>query len=218
MAKLVATLQGTAIDMVAGPSEVLVIADKTADPQVVASDLLSQAEHDRDSQVVLVTTSRELVELVQQVLQEQIALLPRKEIAEAALSRSFILMTETLEEAIGFSNEYAPEHLILLFENARESSSQVRSAGSVFVGRWTPEVAGDYVSGTNHTLPTSGAARAFSGVSLDSYVKKLTFQEISEKGLSDLSDPLMLLAREEDLEGHANAVTTRMNLIRKGKK
>ncbi len=217
MAKLVATLQGTAIDMVAGPSEVLVIADKTADPQVVASDLLSQAEHDRDSQVVLVTTSRELVELVQQALQDQIAVLPRKEIAEAALSRSFILTTETLEEAIGFSNEYAPEHLILLFENARESSSQVRSAGSVFVGRWTPEVAGDYVSGTNHTLPTSGAARAFSGVSLDSYVKKLTFQEISEQGLSDISDPLRLLAREEDLEGHANAVTTRLNLIRKGK-
>ncbi len=218
MAKLVATLQGTAIDMVAGPSEVLVIADQTADPQVVASDLLSQAEHDRDSQVVLVTTSRELVELVQQALLDQIALLPRKEIAEAALSRSFILITEILEEAISFSNEYAPEHLILLFENARESSSQVRSAGSVFVGKWTPEVAGDYVSGTNHTLPTSGAARAFSGVSLDSYVKKLTFQEISEQGLSDLSDPLRLLAREEDLEGHANAVTTRINLIREGKK
>ena len=172
MAKLVATLQGTAIDMVAGPSEVLVIADKTADPRVVASDLLSQAEHDRDSQVVLVTTSRELVEPVQKALQDQLNLLPRREIAEAALSRSFIVIADSIEEAISFSNDYAPEHLILLFENARECSSQVRSAGSVFVGRWTPEVAGDYASGTNHTLPTSGAARAFSGVSLDSYVKK----------------------------------------------
>ncbi|MFH1965402.1 MAG: histidinol dehydrogenase [Acidobacteriota bacterium] len=216
MAKLVATLQGTAIDMVAGPSEVLVIADNTADPRVIASDLLSQAEHDRDAQVVLVTTSKDLVEPVQEELKEQLSRLPRREIAEAALSRSFILMAETLEEAISFSNEYAPEHLILLFENAGEHSSQVRSAGSVFVGRWTPEVAGDYVSGTNHTLPTSGAARAFSGVSLDSYVKKLTFQEISEQGLSDLSGPLRLLAREEGLEGHANAVTTRLDLIRLG--
>ncbi len=219
MAKLVATLQGTAIDMVAGPSEVLVIADSSADPRVVASDLLSQAEHDRDSQVVLVTTSRELVEPVQKALQDQLNLLPRKEIAEAALSRSFIVIADSLEDAISFSNDYAPEHLILLFENARECSSQVRSAGSVFVGRWTPEVAGDYVSGTNHTLPTSGAARAFSGVSLDSYVKKLTFQEISEQGLQELSGPLRLLAREEDLEGHANAVTTRMGLIgKKGEK
>lgn len=216
MAKLVATLQGTAIDMVAGPSEVLVIADKTADPRVVASDLLSQAEHDKDSQVVLVTTARELVDPVQEALEEQLSRLPRREIAEAALSRSFIVTTETLEEAISFSNDYAPEHLILLFANAIEHSSQVRSAGSVFVGRWTPEVAGDYVSGTNHTLPTSGAARAFSGVSLDSYVKKLTFQEISEQGLSDLSDPLRLLAREEGLEGHANAVTTRLDLISQG--
>lgn len=216
MAKLVSTLRGTAIDMVAGPSEVLVIADQTADPEVIASDLLSQAEHDRDSQVVLVTTSRELADKVQKAISSQLSVLPRREIAEAALSSSYMVIAETLEEAISFSNEYAPEHLILLFENARERSSQVTSAGSVFVGRWTPEVAGDYVSGTNHTLPTSGAARAFSGVSLDSYVKKLTFQEISEKGLSELADPLRLLAREEDLEGHANAVTTRMNLIKRG--
>ncbi len=216
MAKLVSTLRGTAIDMVAGPSEVLVIADHTADPEVIASDLLSQAEHDRDSQVVLVTTSRDLVDKVQKALSSQLSVLPRREIAEAALASSYMVIAETLEEAISFSNEYAPEHLILLFENARESASQVTSAGSVFVGRWTPEVAGDYVSGTNHTLPTSGAARAFSGVSLDSYVKKLTFQEISEKGLSELADPLRLLAREEDLEGHANAVTTRMSLINRG--
>ena len=216
MAKLVSTLRGTAIDMVAGPSEVLVIADHTADPEVIASDLLSQAEHDRDSQVVLVTTSRDLVDKVQNALSSQLSVLPRREIAEAALASSYMVIAETLEEAISFSNEYAPEHLILLFENARESASQVTSAGSVFVGRWTPEVAGDYVSGTNHTLPTSGAARAFSGVSLDSYVKKLTFQEISEKGLSELADPLRLLAREEDLEGHANAVTTRMSLINRG--
>ena len=213
MAKLVSTLQGTAIDMVAGPSEVLVIADRTADPRVIASDLLSQAEHDRDSQVVLITTSSEIVVSVQDALEEQLALLPRREIAEAALSRSFIVAADSLEDAISFSNEYAPEHLILSFENAREFCSQVTSAGSVFVGKWTPEVAGDYSSGTNHTLPTSGAARAFSGVSLDSYVKKLTFQEISEQGLSDLSDDLQLLAREEDLEGHANAVTTRMDLV-----
>lgn len=218
MAKLVATLQGTAIDMVAGPSEVLVIADGTADPQVVASDLISQAEHDRDSQVVLVTTSRKLPGLVKDALDLQLARLPRREIAETALSRSFIIVAETLEDAISFSNDYAPEHLILLFENARELSSQVTSAGSVFVGRWTPEVAGDYISGTNHTLPTSGAARAFSGVSLDSYVKKITFQEISGEGLADIADPLRLLAREEALEGHANAVSTRMELIGREKK
>jgi len=218
MAKLAATLEGTAIDMVAGPSEVLVIADQTADPEVIASDLLSQAEHDRDSQVVLVTTSRQLAERVEGALGRQITALPRKEIAEAAISQSFTVITETLEDAISFSNDYAPEHLILLFENARESSSQVTSAGSVFVGRWTPEVAGDYASGTNHTLPTSGAARAFSGVSLDSYVKKLTFQEISVEGLESLADPLRLLAREEELEGHANAVTTRVELAgREGK-
>ena len=212
MAKLAATLDGTAIDMVAGPSEVLVIADQTADPEVIASDLLSQAEHDRDSQVVLVTTSRQLAERVEGALGRQLEALPRKDIAKAALSRSFTIIAESLEDAIGFSNDYAPEHLILLFENARVNSSLVTSAGSVFVGRWTPEVAGDYASGTNHTLPTSGAARAFSGVSLDSYVKKLTFQEITAKGLASLADPLRLLAREEELEGHANAVTTRVEL------
>ncbi len=215
MAKLAATLEGTAIDMVAGPSEVLVIADQNADPEVIASDLLSQAEHDRDSQVVLVTTSGKLVEPVQKALNRQLARLPRREIAEAALSRSYIVTAETIEEAISFSNEYAPEHLILLFDNARDFSSQVTSAGSVFVGKWTPEVAGDYISGTNHTLPTSGAARAFSGVSLDSYVKKLTFQEITTQGLSALAGPLRLLAGEEALEGHANAVSTRIKLIRK---
>ena len=215
MAKLAATLEGTAIDMVAGPSEVLVIADQNADPEVIASDLLSQAEHDRDSQVLLVTTSGKLVEPVQRALNRQLARLPRREIAEAALSRSYIVTAETIEEAICFSNEYAPEHLILLFDNARDFSSQVTSAGSVFVGKWTPEVAGDYISGTNHTLPTSGAARAFSGVSLDSYVKKLTFQEITTQGLSALAGPLRLLAGEEALEGHANAVSTRIKLIRK---
>lgn len=218
MAKLVSTLQGTAIDMVAGPSEVLVIADETADPRVIASDLLSQAEHDRDSQVVLVTTSRDMVGPVEAALEEQLSRLPRREIAEEALSRSFIVTADSLEDAISFSNEYAPEHLILSFENAREFCSQVTSAGSVFVGRWTPEVAGDYSSGTNHTLPTSGAARAFSGVSLDSYVKKLTFQKLTRKGLADLAGPLRLLAREEDLEGHANAVTTRMKLVEGEKK
>lgn len=212
MAKLVSTLYGTAIDMVAGPSEVLVIADHTADPGVIASDLLSQAEHDRDSQVVLVSSSRELVPLVQEKLEEQLNRLPRRDIAEVALAGSFIVIVESMEEAIRFSNEYAPEHLIILSKNAREFSSRVNSAGSVFVGEWTPEVAGDYISGTNHTLPTSGASRAFSGVSLDSYVKKITFQEITREGLRELAGPLQLLAREEGLEGHANAVTTRMEL------
>jgi len=208
-AKVLATLRGVAIDMLAGPSEVLVIADDGADPVVVASDLLSQAEHGADSQVVLVTPSAVLLEAVLRQVEQQCESLPRRRYAEPSLDVSIAILVGSLDQAFEFSNRYAPEHLILNLESAREYVGLVQSAGSVFVGRMTPEVAGDYASGTNHTLPTSGWARHTSGVSMDSYVKKITFQEISPDGLALLEESLLELAREEGLEGHARAVRYR---------
>jgi histidinol dehydrogenase len=210
-AKLVATSYGVAIDMIAGPSEVLVIADDDASPRVVASDLLSQAEHGSDSQVVLVTTSEKLVKATLVELEKQLANLPRSRMAREALAGSFAVLVDTLEEGFEFSNRYAPEHLILNIRDPRERLGLVRSAGSVFVGGWTPEVAGDYASGTNHTLPTSGSARHTSGVSMETFVKKITFQEITAKGLEGLSSTLEVLALEEQLEGHARAVRYRLS-------
>lgn len=209
-AKLLATFHGVSIDMVAGPSEVLVIADDSASPEVVAADLLSQAEHGVDSQVVLVSTSQELVEAVSLEVERQLNSLPRKGLAEQALQLSYAVVASSLDEAFDFSNRYAPEHLILSLKRARDWVGKVDSAGSVFVGAWSPEVAGDYASGTNHTLPTSGMARSVSGVSLDSFIKKITFQELTREGLSDLASTLKIMAELESLEGHARAVQLRL--------
>lgn len=212
-AKLLATFHGVSIDMVAGPSEVLVIADESASPRIVAGDLISQAEHGADSQVVLVSTSPELLEAVGDEVTRQLESLPRRQLAEQSIEMSFGLLASSLEEAFDFSNRYAPEHLILNVKKARQAAGRVESAGSVFVGAWSPEVAGDYASGTNHTLPTSGMAKSVSGVSLDSFVKKITFQELTREGLSDLASTLGILANLESLDGHARAVRFRLDKL-----
>ncbi|MEJ2082075.1 MAG: histidinol dehydrogenase, partial [Acidobacteriota bacterium] len=209
-AKLLATFHGVSIDMVAGPSEVLVIADPEASPRVLASDLISQAEHGPDSQVVLVTTSAPLIEATLSEVARQLEDLSRGELAKKSLDQSFALIVPSFEAAFDFSNRYAPEHLILNIPEARDWLGHVHNAGSVFVGRMTPEVAGDYASGTNHTLPTSGMARSVSGVSMDSFVKKVTFQELSEEGLKSLAGTLQTLANVEHLEGHSRAVQYRI--------
>lgn len=210
-AKLLATAYGVAIDMVAGPSEVLVIADQKASPRSIAADLISQAEHGTDSQVVLVTDSESLLDAVDVELEDQLSSLPRRELAEATLEQSFAVLVSSMDQAFEFSNRYAPEHLILNLVDARKWVGKVSCAGSVFVGEWSPEVAGDYASGTNHTLPTSGLARNSSGVSLDSFVNKLTFQELTREGLQALAPVLETLANLESLEGHARAVRYRLD-------
>ncbi|MFZ0429293.1 MAG: histidinol dehydrogenase [Acidobacteriota bacterium] len=212
-AKLLATFHGVSIDMVAGPSEVLVIADSLASPRVLAADLLSQAEHGADSQTVLVTTSETLIESTLAEVERQLADLPRRDLARQSLEQSFALLVPSFDAAFDFSNRYAPEHLILNMAEARDWLGKVHNAGSVFVGRLTPEVAGDYASGTNHTLPTSGLARSMSGVSMDSFVKKITFQELSAQGLQTLSETLQTLAGEEKLEAHARAVRLRLEEV-----
>jgi len=209
-AKLLATHYGVAIDMIAGPSEVLVIADAAASARVVAADLLSQAEHGVDSQAVLVTDAPGLLDEVRRELDRQLEDLPRRDLADASLSQSFAVLVGNLEEAFQFANQYAPEHLILNLAEPREWLSHVENAGSVFVGCWTPEVAGDYASGTNHTLPTSGMARHTSGVSVESFIKKVTFQELTRSGLQRLANTLGTLAEVEGLEGHARAVRYRL--------
>lgn len=208
--KLLAMLAGTAIDMVAGPTEVLVIADDTAAPELISSDLISQAEHGSDSRAILVSTSSTVLEQVSRLIWSQIEELPRREYAEAAIRDSFAVLTESLESAFEFANSYAPEHLVLHLETPGEWVQAVQSAGSVFLGAWSPEVAGDYASGTNHTLPTSGLARAYSGVSLDTFVKKITFQELTQQGLEELAPTLETLAELEGLEGHRRAVRARL--------
>ncbi len=201
---------GAAIDMPAGPSEVLVIADDEASAAHVASDLLSQAEHGEDSQVVLVTTSEGLAESVNSAIEEQLMRLPRAAIASAALQRSRIVLVPDMETAIGVSNRYAPEHLILQITEPRSVLPLIRNAGSVFVGPWTPESVGDYCSGTNHVLPTYGFARSYSGLGLDQFMRHMTIQELSREGLAGLGDAVVTLARLEGLEAHANAVTLRL--------
>jgi histidinol dehydrogenase len=213
-AKLIAGFYGVSIDMVAGPSELLVIADENAPVRIIAADLISQAEHGADSQVVLVTTSENIIDAVIEELEDQLASLPRAELAEQALDKSLALQVGSLDQAFQFSNQYAPEHLILSIENAREWLGKVQAAGSVFVGRWSPEVAGDYASGTNHTLPTSGSAASVSGVSMDSFVKKITFQELTKEGLTELTPTLDALADVEKLEGHSQAVKIRLSLMK----
>lgn len=208
--QLVSQLGKTAIDLPAGPSEVLVIADASANPAFVAADLLSQAEHGRDSQVVLVTTSDELIAAVERELTQQLSRLPRKEIAQSALNESLSVLLADLEECLSFSNVYAPEHLILQVEDPNQYCSRITNAGSVFVGSGAPESVGDYASGTNHTLPTAGAARSYSGVSLDSFFKKITFQELTPSGLAELGPHVIEMAEAEGLEAHAEAVRIRL--------
>lgn len=203
----------TAIDMPAGPSEVLVVADETAKPEFIAADLLAQAEHGSDSQAILVTTSTQIAEATLAEVEKQTAVLPRAEIVKQALDNSYIVVTETLEQAMDFSNEYAPEHLILATDNWQQLTAKIVNAGSVFLGNLTPESAGDYASGTNHTLPTSSYARAYSGVSVDSFVKKVTFQHITPEGIQNIGPSVEILAELEGLHAHKNAVSVRMKPI-----
>jgi histidinol dehydrogenase len=200
----------TAIDMPAGPSEVLVIADETANPIFVAADLLAQAEHGMDSQSILVCTSKQIADNVLNELGKQLAVLPRAEIAKVAIENSYIVVTNNLDEAMDFSNQYAPEHLILATANWRQVTAKIINAGSVFLGNLTPESAGDYASGTNHTLPTSSYARAYSGVSVDSFVKKITFQYLTKEGLQNIGPSVEILAELEGLHAHKNAVSVRL--------
>lgn len=214
-AKIFAQKLGIAIDMPAGPSEVLVMADETANPFFVAADLLSQAEHGVDSQVVFLTTSIEILKKVKEETEAQLLELPRKEIAEKALENSSFILLNSIEECIEFNNEYAPEHLILSIENPENILPEITNAGSIFLGNYTPESAGDYASGTNHTLPTNGNARAYSGVSLDSFVKKITIQKITNQGILNLGNTIEKMAAEEGLFAHKNAVTLRLKDIQK---
>ncbi|GAB2981567.1 histidinol dehydrogenase [Mucilaginibacter puniceus] len=200
----------TAIDMPAGPSEVLVIADETAQPEYVAADLLAQAEHGIDSQSILVTTSAKIAEETLVEVEKQTAVLPRAEIVKQALDNSYIVITKTLDEAMKFSNLYAPEHLILATGKWQQITDDIINAGSVFLGNLTPESAGDYASGTNHTLPTSSYARAYSGVSVDSFVKKITFQHLSPEGVKNIGPSVEILADMEGLHAHKNAVSVRL--------
>ena len=197
-------------DMPAGPSEVLVIADESASAEFVASDLLSQAEHGVDSQVVLVTTSGRLADAVEEQVEQQLRLLSRAEIARGSLQHARVLIVDDLDMAVEVSNRYAPEHLILQCENARALLPAISTAGSVFVGRWTPESVGDYCSGTNHVLPTYGYARSYSGLSLDQFMRGMTVQELTRDGLIGLSGTVITLAGLEGLDAHAAAVTRRL--------
>jgi histidinol dehydrogenase len=209
-AKQVALNFGVAIDMPAGPSEVLVIADDSANPEFVAADLLSQAEHGSDSQVILLSDDEQLINQSLKELKKQLGELPRKEIAENALKNSKAIVLKSIDECIEFSNEYAPEHLILAVNKYSNYIKNISNAGSVFLGNYSCESAGDYASGTNHTLPTNGYARNYSGVSLDSFVKKITFQELTKEGIQNIGPAIELMAEAEQLMAHKNAVTVRL--------
>ncbi len=214
-AKQLVGLRDVAIDMPAGPSEVEVLADASANPVFVAADLLSQAEHGADSQAILITTSEQLQQAVKEEVERQLAELPRKEIAAKSLANSKLILVKDMAEAVEMTNAYAPEHLIIETENYLEVAERVINAGSVFLGPLTPESAGDYASGTNHTLPTNGYARAYSGVSLDSFIRKITFQEILPQGLAAIGPAIEIMATNEQLDAHKNAVTVRLKEIRK---
>lgn len=208
-AKQEVSLHDVAIDMPAGPSEVEVVADDTANPVFVAADLLSQAEHGVDSQVVMVTCSESLLAKVAEEVEKQLAELPRKEIASKALENSKMILVENMDEAVELTNEYAPEHLILAVENYMDVAERIRNAGSVFLGNYSCESAGDYASGTNHTLPTSGYAKAYSGVNLDSFMRKITFQELTADGVRNLGPTVEIMAHCESLDAHCNAMRIR---------
>ena len=214
-AKQLVSMNDVAIDMPAGPSEVLVVADRTSNPAFVASDLLSQAEHGADSQVVLLTDNEDTLELVKNEVTVQLQALPRKEIILKSLANSVLIVLKDMQERIDLINEYAPEHLIISTKNRDEISERIINSGSVFLGELTPESAGDYASGTNHTLPTNGWARSHSGVNIDSYLKKITFQEISTEGLKNIGPAIEAMAKAEQLEAHKNAVTLRLKEIEK---
>ena len=212
-AKQLVNKEGTAIDMPAGPSEVAVYADETANPIFVAADLLSQAEHGIDSQVVLVASSQLIIEVVKGEIEKQLLFLDRKELAIKALQHSRFILMENVEEAFELLNDYATEHLIIASDNALELSEKVINAGSVFLGHYSPESVGDYASGTNHTLPTNGYAKAYSGVSLDSFVKKVTFQQLNKTGIENIGKAVQLMAAAEGLDAHKNAVTVRLETL-----
>jgi histidinol dehydrogenase len=235
VAKQIATKHGVAIDMPAGPSELLVMADDSANASFVASDLsellvmaddsanasfvasdlLSQAEHGADSQVILVSTSEHMINEVEKEIEKQITQLPRKNIAEKAIANSKLIYIEETQTAIDLINEYGPEHYILCVGNEDEYLSQIINAGSVFIGNYTPESAGDYASGTNHTLPTNGYAKQYSGVNLDSFMKSMTFQKISSKGILEIGKTIELMAEAEGLQAHKNAVTLRLKSLKR---
>ncbi|MFI0490313.1 histidinol dehydrogenase [Flavobacterium sp.] len=210
VAKQLATQFGVAIDMPAGPSELLIVADDSAVPAFIASDLLSQAEHGTDSQVILVATSKALIDEVEAAIQSQIEVLPRKAIAEKAIANSKLIYVENDTIALELINEYGPEHFIICSKNEDYFVNNIANAGSVFIGNYTPESAGDYASGTNHTLPTNGYAKNYSGVNLDSFTKSMTFQKISEKGIQNIGSAIEIMAEAEGLQAHKNAVTLRL--------
>ena len=212
-AKQLIQQQGVAIDMPAGPSEVCVYADETAVPAFVAADLLSQAEHGSDSQVLLIASNKQIVEQVQLEIEQQLANLPRQDFASKALGHSKAIVVASREDAIQLINAYAPEHLILSVDNALVVAEKIINAGSVFIGNYSPESVGDYASGTNHTLPTNGYAKAYSGVSVDSFVKKITFQQLTEMGLKNIAQTVIQMASGEQLEAHAQAVAIRVKDI-----
>ncbi len=214
-AKEMATKYGVAIDMPAGPSEVLVYADETSIPAFVASDLLSQAEHGVDSHVVCVVSSQALVNPILEEVELQLSKLPRRDLAKETLSNSLIIVEENVKKAFDYINEYAPEHLIISSENPDQYIAKIENAGSVFLGNFTPESAGDYASGTNHTLPTYGWAKSFSGVNIDSFTKKITYQNISREGILGLGKAIVNMAEGEQLQAHANAVKLRMEYLNK---
>ncbi|MCK0157877.1 histidinol dehydrogenase [Cellulophaga sp. F20128] len=213
VAKQIATKYGVAIDMPAGPSELLVLADDTANAAFVASDLLSQSEHGTDSQVVLVTTSKEMIEAVETEVEKQLVVLPRVAIATKAIANSKLIYIEEIETAMQLINEYAPEHFIVCVKEEDYVLGAIENAGSVFIGNYTPESAGDYASGTNHTLPTNGYAKQYSGVNLDSFMKSITFQKISEQGIQEIGVAIELMAAAEGLQAHKNAVTLRLKSL-----
>lgn len=213
-AKQMIQQEGVAIDMPAGPSEVCVYADETSIASFVAADLLSQAEHGADSQVLFIASTIELVEEVQKEIELQLTLLPRKELAKKALENSKAVVLSNTEDAIAMINEYAPEHLILSINNAAQVAEKIINAGSIFIGNFSPESVGDYASGTNHTLPTNGFAKAYSGVSMDSFVKKITFQQLTERGIENIAPTVIEMATAEGLQAHSKAVELRMEWIK----
>jgi len=211
VAKQLATKYGVAIDMPAGPSELLVVADDSANAAYIASDLLSQAEHGADSQVILVSTSMKLINSVSSEIEIQVKALPRQSIAEKAIANSKLIYVETDQIALELINEYAPEHFIICSKNEELYVNEINNAGSVFIGNFTPESAGDYASGTNHTLPTNGFSKSYSGVNLDSFTKSITYQKITKEGIQNIGNTIELMAEAEGLQAHKNAVTLRLN-------
>jgi histidinol dehydrogenase len=209
-AKQLVQQDGVAIDMPAGPSEVCVLADESADPIFVAADLLSQAEHGKDSQVMLITTSERIFQGALNEIKEQLPQLDRRELAEKAMENSHIVLVKNIDAAIALSNTYAPEHLVIACEECERIAERITNAGSVFLGNYSPEAAGDYASGTNHTLPTNGYAKAYSGLSVDSFVKKITYQKLSREGLRNISDAVIRMAEAEGLQAHAKAIEVRL--------